>query len=314
MGDAERIATELGSEPFVLLLGMLLLAMVALAVVATVTRWAARHARELFGRGERVWRWIERRRMVRGLEGRFPALGRALRELDPDEYLVMHAALGLAIAIAAIGFVGLAWLLFEGSALARLDQALASSLHVSASPQGVAAFRVFTFFGGGTGLTIVSALVALMLFARRRPMNRHLDAIAWLVAMMGVAVLNATLKLAFVRPRPVFEAPHAIAAGWSFPSGHAMATFVAAGMLAYFGVRAARRARLRACVLLAALVWTVAMGFSRLYLGVHYLSDVVGGFAAGTVWLSVCISAVEIARQRRASRSHPRGSIGPASS
>jgi undecaprenyl-diphosphatase len=294
MGDAERIATELGREPFVLLAGMLLLATGALGVVATVTRWLARRARALFGRGERVWRWIERRRVVRWLEGRWPALGRALRELDPDEYLVMHAALGLAIGIAGIGFAGLAWLLFEGSALARIDEALASSLHVSASPQGVAAFRVFTFFGGGPGLTLVSGLVALLLLWRRR----RLDAIGWLVAMVGVAVLNATLKLAFVRPRPAFEAPHEIAAGWSFPSGHAMATFVAAGMLAYFGMRVARRARLRACVLLAALVWTVAMGFSRLYLGVHYLSDVVGGFAAGTVWLSACVSGVEIARQR----------------
>jgi membrane-associated phospholipid phosphatase len=310
MGDAERIATELGSKPFVLLLGLILLATGALGVVAAVTRWAARHARALWSRGERVWRWMERRRVVRWLEGRFPALGRALRGLDPDEYLVMHAALGLAIGVAGIGFVGLAWLLFAGSALARLDHALASSLHVSASPQGVAAFRSFTFFGGGTGLTIVSALVTLLLLARRR----RLDAIVWLVAMMGVAVLNAALKFAFVRPRPAFEAPHAVAEGWSFPSGHAMATFVAAGMLAYYGVRAARRARMRTCIVVAAVVWTVAMGFSRLYLGVHYLSDVVGGFAAGTVWLSACISGVEIARKRGASRFPPRGSVGPASS
>jgi undecaprenyl-diphosphatase len=308
MGDTERIATELGSEPYVLLSGMLLFAMVALAVVAAVTRWAARRARALWSRGERVWRWIERRRLVRWLERRFPALGRALRELDPDEYLVMHAALGLAIAVAGIGFVGLAWLLFEGSALARLDEALASSLHVSASPRGVAGFRVFTFFGGGPALTVLTVIVALLFVLRRR----KLEAIGWVVAMMGVGVLNATLKLAFVRPRPAFEAPHAIAAGWSFPSGHAMATFVGAGMLAYFGVRAARRASLRACILAAAVGWTVAMGFSRLYLGVHYLSDVAGGFAAGTVWLSACISGLEIARQRRASPTQR--AVGPTSS
>jgi undecaprenyl-diphosphatase len=221
-------------------------------------------------------------------------LSRALRELDPDEYLVMHAALGLALTIAGIVFVGLAEEVAEGSPIVRVDRALAASLHVSATPLGIEVFRFITFFGGTPGLYIVSTIVALVLIWRRR----RLLAIGWLVAMVGVAVLNTALKLAFLRPRPSFEAPHEVAAGWSFPSGHAMATFVAAGMLAYFGVMVARRAPLRASILLAALTWTVAMGFSRLYLGVHYLSDVVGGFAAGTVWLSACISGLEIARRR----------------
>lgn len=294
--EAERIATELGAEPVVLLLGMVLLASGALAVVALVTRWAARHARGLWRSAAGVWGWVERRPLVRRLESRFPGLWRALRELDPDEYLVMHAVLGLAITVAGIVFVGLADEIAEGSTLVRVDLALAASLHASATPGGLELFRFITFFGGTPGLYIVSTVVVLVLIWRRQ----RLLAIGWLVAMVGVAILNTALKLAFLRPRPTFEEPHEVAAGWSFPSGHAMATFVAAGMLGYFGLVAARRAPLRVLILLAAVSWTVAMGFSRLYLGVHYLSDVVGGFAAGTVWLSACISGLEIARRPQA--------------
>ena len=297
-GEAERWAAEVGAHPFVLLGAMIALATTALLVVAGVTTWAARRTRALWSAGERIWRWIEARQIVRRLEARSPALWRALRRLDPDEYLILHALLGLTLTFAALLFVGLAEEIAEGAVLVRIDLSLAAALHQAASPEGLAAFRALTYFGGTPGLYFVSAVVTLVLLWRRR----RLFTIGWLAAMLGVAVLNGLLKVVFARPRPWFAAPHELAGGFSFPSGHSMATVVAAGMLAYFALTVVRSRTVRMGVLTAAVAWTVAMGFSRLYLGVHYLSDVIGGFAAGTVWLSACVSGLEIARRGSARR------------
>src|SRR5205823_14113617 len=88
---------------------------------------------------------------------------------------------------------------------------------------------------------------------------------------------------------------------WSFPSGHAMGSLIGYGMLAYVLVvlRFHRRST-QISVLLGAALLIMAVGVSRLYLGVHYFSDVVGGYAAGLLWLAACISGVEIARRRAA--------------
>ncbi len=96
-------------------------------------------------------------------------------------------------------------------------------------------------------------------------------------ALAGCGLLNTALKALFARPRPTFADPLAVAAGWSFPSGHSMGTFVAFGMLSYLGLLLLRTLRARLALVALALGWTVAMGFSRMYLGVHYLSDVLAG-------------------------------------
>jgi membrane-associated phospholipid phosphatase len=123
-------------------------------------------------------------------------------------------------------------------------------------------------------------------------------AAGWAIALAGAGLLNQALKAAFARPRPAFDEPLHVASGWSFPSGHAQATFVLVGMASYLGWRLARTTPRRLAIVSLASAWAIAMGFSRMYLGVHYLSDVVAGFAAGTMWLAVCISGLEIALRR----------------
>ncbi|MFN2572081.1 MAG: phosphatase PAP2 family protein, partial [Gemmatimonadales bacterium] len=85
---------------------------------------------------------------------------------------------------------------------------------------------------------------------------------------------------------------------WSFPSGHAMGSLVGYGMLAYVLVLfGPRTPRFRAVTITGTAVLITAIGASRLYLGVHYFSDVMGGYAAGLLWLSACVCGVEIARR-----------------
>jgi len=119
----------------------------------------------------------------------------------------------------------------------------------------------------------------------------------WIAAFGGASILDRWLKLVVHRPRPPYA--RAIIHSWSFPSGHAMGALVGIGMLTYVLLRfaeATRRTRLVAWA--AATVVIALIGVSRVYLGVHYLSDVIGGYAVGAAWLALCIWAVELAGRK----------------
>jgi membrane-associated phospholipid phosphatase len=112
------------------------------------------------------------------------------------------------------------------------------------------------------------------------------------------------LKQLFARMRPSHAVNGAVADGFSFPSGHSSGTVVAFGMLAYLGLRLLPQ-RWHLPVLLAAVLLALSVGVSRIFLRVHYVSDVAAGFASGTAWLAACITLVELSRwrQHRACRS-----------
>jgi undecaprenyl-diphosphatase len=126
----------------------------------------------------------------------------------------------------------------------------------------------------------------------------------WLAAVVSSVALDQLLKVLFARPRPIFEHPLLRESGYSFPSGHAMESLVVYGMVAYFAVLALRTWRAHTAVVFGAALLVMLIGFSRMYLGVHYFSDVLAGFAAEGIWLSTCITAMEsIRRGRRRAKS-----------
>jgi membrane-associated phospholipid phosphatase len=121
----------------------------------------------------------------------------------------------------------------------------------------------------------------------------------WSISQGGSALLNYAMKVAFARPRPEAADPVLYSSGWSFPSGHAMATLVLCGVGAYLLARLFPSNGWRGLVIVLLIAWPLVIGFSRLYLGVHYVSDVVAGFLAGTAWVAVCVSGTEVALRRR---------------
>jgi membrane-associated phospholipid phosphatase len=143
-------------------------------------------------------------------------------------------------------------------------------------------------------LALVGVLVAVALLVQRSWFTLAI----WLVGVLGGEALNLLLKNLFARPRPSFDRPLVVETSYSFPSGQAMESLVVYGLLAYFAVLTIRSQRKRALSVGGAAVLVVLIGFSRVYLGAHYLSDVVGGFAAGGAWLSVVITSLETARWR----------------
>ncbi len=193
-------------------------------------------------------------------------------------------------------FVMIAAGVITGGPLTRFDLWVTDALHAHASsaPVLTEAVRVVGAPGSMVALALVSALVAMALLAQRR----WSAFAAWLVAVLGGEALNLLLKDLFARPRPRFERPLVVETSYSFPSGQAMESLVVYGMLAYFAVLILSGSGKRVAVAVGAAVLVVLIGFGRVYLGAHYLSDVVGGFAAGGAWLGAVIAGWEARRGR----------------
>jgi membrane-associated phospholipid phosphatase len=166
-----------------------------------------------------------------------------------------------------------------GGPLVRFDRSMADALHTYASetPGLTDSLHIVSVLGSLEALALVSLLVAVALLVGRcwSPLA------AWLVAVLGGEALNLLLKDLFARPRPYFERPLQVETSYSFPSGQAMESLVVYGVIAYFAVLTLRGRGKRAVSAGGAAVLVVLIGFSRLYLGAHYFSDVAGGSAAG---------------------------------
>jgi membrane-associated phospholipid phosphatase len=217
----------------------------------------------------------------------------------------MLAASSLLFAQLADGVAG-------GGAVVHLDSAVAMWLHTHATGLATEVMSAVTRLGGADVLLAVTLVAVLALLLRRRVAH----AAVMVAALAGGEALNWALKAAFERPRPEFSEPLATAAGFSFPSGHAMVSLAVYGALAFVIAARLKSRRTRALVLGSALALVIAIGFSRVYLGVHYVSDVLAGFSAGLAWLILCALVLLAApwlrdRRDRAQHSAPQQSVAP---
>jgi undecaprenyl-diphosphatase len=110
----------------------------------------------------------------------------------------------------------------------------------------------------------------------------------WLAATLGGKVVEFVLKDTVHRTRPQYAAAYLNGRSYSFPSGHTMGSTICYLFIAYIIARRSSAAMTGRIAFAVAALIIVAVAFSRLYLGVHYPSDVAGGFAAGLAWLSLC--------------------------
>jgi len=279
------------------LAGVLLVALVV--GLALGWRWFATNRARLVERIQLVWQRVLATPALRQLKVRYPrawtfAAGRFAR----GEYLGLHLTIGFAISVAGLWlFGGITEDVIHHDPLTQFDVTLLNWVHVRATPAGYAVSNAITLLGSPVTLTVLALGVGLLLAARRQWILLG----GWLAAFGGGGLLNEVLKLVIRRPRPPYAAAFLSHYSWSFPSGHAMASLIGYGMLAYvLGVLWIHRRRAQVSVVLGAALLIMAIGLSRLYLGVHYFSDVVGGYAAGLLWLSACISGLEVARRWRA--------------
>lgn len=179
----------------------------------------------------------------------------------------------------------------------RTDERVAEWLHGRATDPFTDVFRVITWTGNFVTLLGVTLLAVVILWRRRR----RTDAVFVAFAFLGGQVLSNAMKLGFRRERPFFADPLATESTFSFPSGHALVSLAVYGSIALLLARRLPSHTHRVLLLAATGFLVVAIGFSRLYLGVHFLSDVLAGFAAGAAWLALLYVALEL-RSRYTSR------------
>jgi undecaprenyl-diphosphatase len=150
---------------------------------------------------------------------------------------------------------------------------------------------------------IMSALALVLVLTLFRDEWRAVVA-GWTLVMAGGKLVEAVLKLTFHRHRPIGALHYLHGTSYSYPSGHSMGSMIGYGLLAYLVLMRVRRPAGRAAVTAVAALVILAVGLSRLVLAVHFFTDVVGGYAAGAVWLALSIAAVEAARERVATANH----------
>lgn len=207
---------------------------------------------------------------------------------------------GAALALVAVPFA-LMLLLVEDSwpPLLRVDVGARDGLHGYAFTHAgfVAAMQLISDSGSAPAWVVVLAVVTVWLLWRRLPRL----ALFVVVTAVGSSLLNTIVKAAVHRLRPVLSDPVAHEPGLSFPSGHAQAAFVGYALLLLIFLPTLNGAWRRAAVTFAVCMG-LAIGFSRIALGVHYVSDVVGGFALGAAWVTAMTAAFNAMRVERGRR------------
>ena len=188
----------------------------------------------------------------------------------------------------------------KNTALQHADSSVHDWTITERSPGATQFFTAMTLIGGPVSVAAIVVIVAIVLAVRRRW--------RWLVYLGvtagGGGLLNLELKRYFARARPDVAEMLRRANGYSFPSGHAMGSAVAFGALAYLSFRVIKSWPAKTAMIAFLYTMIAAVALSRVYLGVHWISDVLGGVTAGTVWVATTTVAYETLRRIRRTRSY----------
>jgi undecaprenyl-diphosphatase len=199
------------------------------------------------------------------------------------------------ILVCVAGFVALADEVMEGGTLA-VDNAVLLWMNRYASPALTGIALDVTALGAGTVVWLVVIVASVFLWTSR---HRWSVLLLW-VSIIGSGLINTVMKMFFERPRPQLFPWRVPYAGLSsFPSGHSMTSMVCYATLAFLIARLVDSKFLRRFTFALAGVIVLLIGLSRMYLGVHYPTDVLAGFAMGLAWASFCALGIEALRYFR---------------
>ena len=230
----------------------------------------------------------------------------------------LYAAVGLLLTLALVLAVAGAWA-FEKIARAvargetqRFDDAILLWLHSHSTPTLDTVALQITAVGNGLSVVVIGLVACAFLWA----MRERVGVLLLVIAVAGGDIFNRVLKDAFDRPRPelfVLETAYQRPLSASFPSGHATASMILYLVLAYLLARLGGKGAFRWLVIAVAGVLIVLIGVSRMYLGVHYPSDVLAGYIFGFVWAAFCAFGIEAVRGLRRGRRKQADGVQPVS-
>ena len=203
----------------------------------------------------------------------------------------------LAAALSTILFLLLARWVSAGNSI-LFDLRIRDTVHAWASPLATSVLFAITMLGSEWVMLPLGAVLVwrLEIAGRRR------QAMLMVVAVLGAELASNLLKLAFHRPRPVVFFGLPPAENHSFPSGHAFVGAVFYALLADVLATFARTPRQRMGIAIVAVLTVLLIGLSRVYLGYHYPSDVLGGWACAATWLALCGPPISAAGETQKQR------------
>ncbi|MDF2546656.1 MAG: phosphatidylglycerophosphatase [Anaerosolibacter sp.] len=208
-----------------------------------------------------------------------------------------YAFIGMTVALLLL-FIFIQWMnitLIE-KRIDHMDQFVMDSIHKYYNPALTKIALGITYLGVGK-FYVVLCLVLFWLLYRKR---NYIEMIALTTTLLGGYGLNELLKAIIQRERPNLY--DLVEKGFSFPSGHAMVSLCFYGMAAYLISRNTKESRWRWVVGIWASLLIAAIGLTRIYLGVHWFSDIVAGFIGGSIWLICCIVGTEVAHRAYGNR------------
>lgn len=257
----------------------------------------------LAGLAAYAWEW--HRAHPRDLRSVVRDKWRALRtRWSPPAYLTVHFLIGLGVSLAALALLSLITVgVVRKQRVTVFDQGLADLIERHSTETGVMLANLTSALVDPRLMFVLMIIGATLLWLR----HRSVVLAGWITAFLGAAVLDGALRIVFRPDRPAWTESLVNVGGFSFPSGHAVGALVGWGMVAYLVLTFMPRRRWSdAGIGLALATLLLFIGFSRIYLGVHFVSDVIAGFAAGIIWVATCVTAIEVAKGERDRRERER--------
>lgn len=221
--------------------------------------------------------------------------------LGPYAALIITLVAGLAVALSlALVFGEVYESVTEADGVAGLDDPVLAAAKSVRSPSLDVAATAYTNIGGTVGMPLIAVGIMIFLATKRRSWT---PVILMLAAGLGSLVITLLGKPIFGRSRPdIADAIPPYEHSASFPSGHSLNSIVIAGIVAYLIILRLKTTKARVITVLVASVFAFTMGLSRVYLGHHWLTDVLAAWAIGIAWLALVITAHRLyltARTRR---------------
>ncbi|MCL5733679.1 MAG: LssY C-terminal domain-containing protein, partial [Patescibacteria group bacterium] len=235
---------------------------------------------------------VKENKFLRKWADKHPRLaGFIKRRLSADGYLGIHFTVGfLAISLFLWGFFSVVEDIIFRNDLYLVDLRVVNLMSALRTPVLNRIMLFITDFGEWQMITLLSLIVILMLL-RRRKISQLFTLAAGVVG--GVLLFSLTKIISHRSRPPLFDRIFPVG-GYSFPSGHSVMAVVFYGLLTYFLIRVVKKWRIKAAIFLGGIFFVFLIGLSRVYLGVHYPTDVVGGWMLGFFWLAIIITALEI--------------------
>ena len=279
-----------------------LIVAVGLGVIVTIAvagGWLIEESDAAWRAEGTIWHRILMSAPVRWLAGHSPAAREFLfRRFTPGDYLGLNLTIGLGLSfVALVIFSSIMNSLLAHGAVPEFDLFLAAAMRETATPFSVAFWSRVS--SAGNLLVVALPGIALALLLTYRTQSK-LPILGFLASLVGSAALDAVVKYFFAHQHGQVIPGGEVTMGT--PSGQALGSLVGYGMVAYFLVLLARRHLTRVLIACAAVVLILMISFGRMYLGERYFSDVVAGLAAGGVWLSACLTGLEVARRKTGGR------------